>query len=238
MRIASLIAVLGLTTFTVLPLVACGGAADDPAGDPPTSTADGSDEEVKAAVIGEESNGKTIEVALGRSFTIALSENASTGYTWSVQSVDRTIGQPKITTIPGDAKRPGSAGTKKFTWSTKSPLDLVGEHTITLVKQRPWAETSPPAATFEVTIDITDVAKTPVCGGLIGATCAKGLYCEYGAKQACGMADQQGKCQTRPEFCPEVFMPVCGCDGKDYSNGCFANSAGTSVAHTGSCAKD
>ena len=36
------------------------------------------------------------------------------------------------------------AGTAKFTWSTKSPLDLVGKHDITLILQRPWAETAPP----------------------------------------------------------------------------------------------
>jgi predicted secreted protein len=238
MRLASLLAFLGLSTFTVLSAVACGGtSADDPASDP-ANTADGSDEEVKAAVIGEESNGKTVDVALGRSFTIALSENASTGYSWMVKSVDKTLGQPKTTMIPGDVHRPGAPGTKKLTWSTKSPLDLVGKHEITLILQRPWAETSPPAKTFKVTINITDVAKASTCGGLRGEMCSdKGQYCDFSAAASCGMADQTGKCQTKPEFCPEVFMPVCGCNGKDYSNGCFANAAGTSVAHAGNCAK-
>src|SRR5262249_42567983 len=137
---------LALAAFS-LTAVACGSSgSDDPASDP-ADTADGSDEEVKAAVIGEESNGKTVDVTLGRSFTIALSENASTGYSWVVASVDRTIGQPKQTTIPGDSNRPGAAGTKKFTWSTKSPLNLVGKHEIELRKVRPWAERSAPAAT-------------------------------------------------------------------------------------------
>jgi predicted secreted protein len=237
MRLASLVTILGLTTFTVLPVVACGGtSADDPSTSDP-ATADGSDEEVKAAVIGEESNGKTVDVSLGRSFTIALSDNASTGYTWSVKSVDKTLGQPKVTTIPGDVSRPGASGTKKFTWSTKSPLDLVGDHDITLILQRPWAETSPPAKTFTVKINITDLAKAATCGGIIGQTCGKGTYCEYTAKQSCGAADQQGKCQTKPEFCPEFISTVCGCDGKEYGNGCFANSAGVSVAHAGPCVK-
>jgi predicted secreted protein len=237
MRLASLLSLLAVSTFTVFSVVACGGTDAEEPGTSDPATADGSDEEVKAAVIGEESNGKTVDVALGRSFTIALSSNASTGYSWSVKSVDKTIGQPKMSTIPGDVSRPGAAGTQKFTWSTKSPLDLVGKHEITLVYQRPWAETSPPAKTFKVTINISDVTKAKTCGGLIGASCGKGDYCEYSASQSCGMADQMGKCQTQPQFCPEVFMPVCGCNGKDYSNGCFANAAGTSVAHAGNCTK-
>jgi predicted secreted protein len=216
----------------------CAAPTDDsaPATDPATS--DGAAEEVKAAVIDEASNGKTVTVALGRSFTIALAENgASTGYTWNLKSVDKTIGQPKVTTIAGDPKAPGSAGLKKFTWSTKSPLDLVGKHVITLEKLRPWAETSPPAATFKVTIDIQDLAAAPICGGLAGFACGKGSYCEYTASASCGAGDQSGKCSALPQICPMVVMPVCGCDNKTYNNSCEANRAGASVHSAGPCAK-
>ena len=80
----------------------------------------------------------------------------------------------------------------------------------------------------------------PVCGGFLGIPCGPKQYCEYptGAV-ACGMADQFGRCEPRPEFCPQIIIDggVCGCDGKDYGNGCFAAQAGTSVAHIGPCAK-
>jgi predicted secreted protein len=236
MRNLSLFGVLSLTALTLGPLACAGADAQDPAPvNDPASTSDGAAEEIKASLIGEESNGKTIDVALGRSFTIGLASNASTGYRWHVKSVDKTLGQPKESTVAGDVTRPGSGGVQKFTWSTKSPLDLVGKHVISLEYQRPWAETSPPAQTFKVTINITNQAQGKVCGGLIGATCAKGQYCEYTAAQACGMGDQQGVCQTSGAVCPQFVLPVCGCDNKTYGNSCFANVAGTSVAHAGAC---
>jgi hypothetical protein len=40
---------------------------------------------------------------------------------------------------------------------------------------------------------------------------------------------------VRPEVCLQVFKPVCGCDGKTYSNSCTANAAGAVIAHDGAC---
>jgi predicted secreted protein len=232
----SLVALLSLVTAASTSTLACGGAPEDSIGTGDPATADGSDEEIKAAVFGQEDSGKTVQVTLGRSFTIALSENASTGYSWKVSSVDRSLGYPKETMIPGDVSRPGNPGTKKFTWTTKSPLDLVGKHDITIIKIRPWQETAPPAETFKITVEIIDSAKASTCGGLIAKACGTGSYCEFSAKAACGMGDQTGTCQTKPQFCPAVIMPVCGCDGKTYNNGCEANRVGVSVKASGPCA--
>jgi predicted secreted protein len=233
----SIAALLSLVTVASASTIACGGAPDESvtAGDPATS--DGADEEIKAAVFGDADNGKTVQVVSGRSFTIALADNgASTGYAWKVTAVDRSLGYPKESTIPGDVSRPGSPGTKKFTWKTKSPLDLLGQHKITIAKVRPWQETAPPAATYELTVEIVDGTKASTCGGLIGKACASGSYCEFSAKASCGIADQTGTCQTKPQMCPMVVMPVCGCDGKTYNNGCEANRAGISVSASGPCA--
>ena len=234
MRFTSLVSTLGLAAFTIVSFVACGGAASEEPTETP-ATDDGEAEEIKAAVIDESDDGKTIPISLGRSFTVAVSDNASTGYVWSVQSVDRTLGQPKITQIAGDASHPGAAGLKKFTWSTKSPLDLVGKHTIVLLHAR--ASGNSPSTTLTVTVDIKGTATAATCGGIIGKTCGADAYCDFAASTHCGAGDQMGKCEAKPQFCPAVILPVCGCNGKTFNNSCEANRADVSVISSGKCAK-
>ncbi len=62
--------------------------------------------------------------------------------------------------------------------------------------------------------------------------CAKVEYCAFPVQPGC---NPPGTCQPRPQNCPQIFDPVCGCDGKTYSNGCIANMAGQNYAHKGAC---
>ena len=75
-----------------------------------------------------------------------------------------------------------------------------------------------------------------VCGGMAGLRCGtEGEFCLVPMANQCGAADGGGTCAPMPEMCAQDYAPVCGCDGRDYSNECAAHAAGVSAAHAGAC---
>ncbi len=64
--------------------------------------------------------------------------------------------------------------------------------------------------------------------------CAPDQYCRY-ALGSCATAPDLGTCQPRPESCPEIFSPVCACDGETYDNDCQARLQGVDLAASGAC---
>lgn len=72
------------------------------------------------------------------------------------------------------------------------------------------------------------------CGGIAGIPCPDGKVCDL-RPGLCGVADLDGVCKPRPEACPEIYKPVCSCDGKTYGNDCERLRAGAQKAHDGEC---
>ena len=75
------------------------------------------------------------------------------------------------------------------------------------------------------------------CGGLRGAACATGMYCDFAIEARCGAADQTGTCRPVPDACDAVLKSVCACNDKTYENACGAAMAGFSVRAEGECPK-
>lgn len=83
--------------------------------------------------------------------------------------------------------------------------------------------------------ECTQRACPPTAEGCTG-TCTKSSdYCDYAADAACGETGAKGTCKAKPQDCPSVEKPVCGCDNKTYSNECKAHAAGVSVMRDGAC---
>lgn len=88
-----------------------------------------------------------------------------------------------------------------------------------------------------VQIAMSDATPTKVgctidtSGGATG--CDVGQYCKKDNGEC--LTKNFGTCEAKSQFCPMMYMPVCGCDGETYGNSCTASGAGQSVAYMGEC---
>jgi len=96
--------------------------------------------------------GDTFETTVGKTFTIALDANASTGYNWSQTIKDTNVVAYVDNAYVAAATGPqtvGGGGTDIFTFKAVGK----GTTTITLNYARPW-ESVPPAQTRTITVTV------------------------------------------------------------------------------------
>jgi hypothetical protein len=73
-----------------------------------------------------------------------------------------------------------------------------------------------------------------MCGGSAGIPCDNELWCEMQSGH-CQRAAAAGVCSAIPRVCNRIFKPVCGCDGRTYSNDCERRSHRASKKRDGAC---
>lgn len=80
-------------------------------------------------------------------------------------------------------------------------------------------------------VDQVDFLAVSTGACLSNDQCQTSYYC---AKPV-GDCDGAGECTLMPEICLDVWTPVCGCDGKTYSNTCYAARQGVNVLNEDEC---
>jgi inhibitor of cysteine peptidase len=97
----------------------------------------------------EGDRGKTVSLAVGTRFSVALEENPTTGYKWSTPEFDgRSLALEADDYTLAKGAAIGGGGTRKFGFLVKS----TGRTTIRLAYKRPWEKDAAPEATFELTV--------------------------------------------------------------------------------------
>jgi hypothetical protein len=74
-----------------------------------------------------------------------------------------------------------------------------------------------------------------LCGGIRGLHCGdRSDFCDWPAGN-CQSADMQGVCRDVGDACPDLWDPVCGCNGQTYPNNCARINAQVQKAREGAC---
>ena len=89
------------------------------------------------------------------------------------------------------------------------------------------------AATLAFAAGGADARPGQRCGGKIQITCGAGEWCDPTPAHCAPGA--RGRCVKVPQFCTDIFKPVCGCNGHTFGNDCFRIMDKMALKHKGAC---
>ena len=112
-------------------------------------------------------------------------------------------------------------GTKYDCWM-EEPVGCKGDRIVAL-QEGCWECVNPNTCSA---VGETNCTRDDECGDLGFAYCHRPV----------GQCSAAGVCQNVEDTgCPEIYAPVCGCDGETYGNDCMAEQSGINIASEGEC---
>jgi inhibitor of cysteine peptidase len=102
-------------------------------------------------IFSEKDNGASVEVQRGAKVTIELKENPTTGYRWTISSIDEVFLEPEGDEfLLPDQATPGAGGLRRFFFRAKG----AGSTALTLISKRAWQRDDQAVGTFNLAIRI------------------------------------------------------------------------------------
>lgn len=102
-------------------------------------------------VFSQQDNGALVEVTLGSKVTVELEENPTTGYQWTIDSVDEVfLVQEGDAFLVGEQMGLGAAGVRRLFFRAKG----AGTTSLNLIYKRPWQSDDEAIANFKLAVRI------------------------------------------------------------------------------------
>lgn len=102
-------------------------------------------------IFSEKDNGASVEVQCRAKITIELKENPTTGYRWTISSIDEVLLEPEGDEfLPPDQATPGAGGLRKFFFRAKG----AGSTALTLISKRAWQRDDQAVGAYNLAIRI------------------------------------------------------------------------------------
>jgi inhibitor of cysteine peptidase len=105
---------------------------------------------VADVTVTQEQEGRVLAVRVGDSISVRLPENPTTGYAWTLDSIDATLLEAGSPTYHGEGAGLGSGGVKTWLLRACAP----GRTRIGLKRWRHWEGDTSVVERFAVTLDI------------------------------------------------------------------------------------